>query len=179
MANPDPNTVNQKAWAHEFSATEIESRMAEYRNNLEIMIQTCGKHGVPFVIGTVPSNLVKPALYGKAQDEYKEVWQLFDKKEWGRGATLGREILSRCSRHQSSNVENGIIRDLAAIYGIPLADVEAAIIEAEPDKVPGQTLFMDHCHLNPTGNRILIRTYEPHIHNALKTLTGAADHPTP
>ena len=50
---------------------------------------------------------------------------------------------------------------------MPLADVEAAVIAAEPHGVPGETLFNDHCHLNPAGNALLVRVYEKEILRAL------------
>ncbi|HRZ16716.1 MAG TPA: SGNH/GDSL hydrolase family protein, partial [Candidatus Hydrogenedentes bacterium] len=70
-------------------------------------------------------------------------------------------------RHQSSDLENAILRELAAENGVPLADVEAAVIAAEPHGVPGETLFNDHCHLNPAGNALLVRVYEKEILRAL------------
>ncbi|NLV40506.1 MAG: hypothetical protein GXY15_04670 [Candidatus Hydrogenedentes bacterium] len=56
---------------------------------------------------------------------------------------------------------------LLAEHGVPLADVEAAVTAAEPHGVPGETLFNDHCHLNPAGNALLARTYEKEILRAL------------
>ena len=66
-------------------------------------------------------------------------------------------------RSQSSDIENSIIRSLAAKYGLPLADVENAVIQAEPHHVPGETLIRDWCHLNVAGNAIWIEQYEPKI----------------
>jgi hypothetical protein len=67
--------------------------------------------------------------------------------------------LRRNQRHQSSDAENDIIRRIASQHNVPLADVEAAVIAAEPHRVPGETLFIDMCHLSPEGNRILLDVY--------------------
>ena len=138
--------------------------MDAYRNNLAAIITTCRNKGVPIIIGTVPSNLVKPNLPGEVGMRYEEVLRLFEAGRYEEGAALGREILMNATpRHQSSDVENGIIRKLAEEFHVPLADVESAIIQAEPHNVPGETLFSDHCHLNVEGNAILRTVYQKEI----------------
>ncbi len=150
-------------WLHEFTPDEIAQRMDAFRNNLSIIITMCRDNGVPVVIGTVPSNLFRPLFPKEDADPYKEVLALYQQGQYEEGAKLGRQILARTPRHQSSDLENGVIRALAAAFRVPLADVEQAVIDAEPHKVPGETLFNDHCHLNGEGNKILVQTYEARI----------------
>lgn len=153
-----------KTWNHPFTDQEIEERMRAYRGNLARSIELCQSYGVPVVLGTAPSNLMKPSLPGKDGTRYQEVLDLFAQGKYAEGARLGRQILRHATpRHQASDAENEIIRSLAKEYGIPLADVETAIIKAEPHHVPGETLFSDHCHLSPEGNKILIAAYEREI----------------
>lgn len=166
LADSAPNTA--KNWMHEFTPEEIAGRMEAFRNNYGIIITECKDHGVPIVIGAVPSNLVKPTFPKDGMQRYQEVLDLYAKGEWEKGVALGRQILKTSLRHQSSDLENDIIRSLAKQYDVPLADVEAAIIAAEPHYVPGETLFNDHCHLNPEGNKILSKTYEDVIVRTLK-----------
>ncbi len=98
----------------------------------------------------------------------REVIPLYESGRWEEGLALAREILANASpRHQSSDQENRVIRQVTAKWGIPLADVEAAVIAREPHGIPGETLFSDHCHLNEKGNRILMETYLPKIVEAL------------
>ena len=92
-----------------------------------------------------------------------EVLPLFASGDYAAGKERAQAILSSVPRHQSSSAENRIIRDLAAQYGVALADVESAVIAREPHGVPGETLFGDHCHLNPEGNKVLIGEYEREI----------------
>ena len=157
-----------KAWRHEFSEEEVAERMAAYRANLTKIIEMCRERGVPVIIGTVPSNLVKPALPGEAGEAYEAVLELFARERFEEGRALAQRILAGAIRHQASDKENAIIRDLAREYDIPLADVEAAVTAAEPNHIPGETLFNDHCHLNPTGNKILARVYEQRILEVLR-----------
>lgn len=159
-----------KSWMHRFTPEEIAERMDAYRSNLETIVRLCGERNVPLIIGTVPSNLYRPNLPGEDGRNYEEVLHLFEQKRFVEGLALGRTLLRHATpRHQSSDAENEIIRDLAAVRDLPLADVEAAIIAAEPDGVPGQTLFSDHCHLNPEGNRIWREVYEARILELLGT----------
>ena len=162
LANAIPDAG--RTWNHAFTDEEIARRMHTFRNNLAVIIQMCIDRGVAVVIGTVPSNLVKPNLPGKDGARYEEAAALFAKGDYARGLALGRRILNDATpRHQSSDNENDIIRSLARQYGVRLADVATAVAAAEPHQVPGETLFSDHCHLNPEGNKILAATYEAEI----------------
>ncbi|MCK5863098.1 MAG: SGNH/GDSL hydrolase family protein [Candidatus Hydrogenedentes bacterium] len=156
-AIPDTSTT----WAHVFTAEEMEARMDAYRNNLAAIIRKCQDKEVPVIIGTVPSNLYKPNLPGSEGKQYEEVVRLFDGEHYKEGVVLGQHILRNATpRHQSSEVENNIICHLSEEFHIPLARVESAIIQAEPNNVPGETLFGDHCHLNAAGNTILRMVYQ-------------------
>ncbi len=163
-AQPD----SKKAWGHTFSREEIATRMAAFRNNIALIIQMCKDRRVPIVIGSIPSNLIKPYLVGEPAVKYQQIQDMFARGEYDKAVPLAREILKNAGRHQSSDEENAILRSLASGYGIPLADVEGAIIAAEPHHVPGETLFNDHCHLNPKGNSILSATYEKEIVNLFR-----------
>ncbi len=164
IAVPD----SARAWQHAFTQEEVAERMATYENNLGHILQMCRERRIPAIIGTVPSNLIKPALYGEAGERYeKEAVAQFKQGEYSAGREAGRKILQESTRHQSSDMENAVIRRLAKEFAIPLADVEAAVIAAEPHHVPGETLFGDHCHLNGEGNRIWIETYEREIRRIL------------
>ena len=175
LSNPDPNLIIGLAWQHDFTPEEVAERMDVFRNNLAIMVSLCQAKGVPVIIGTVPSNLVKPELRAEDAERYQAVLELFEKGEYEKGAALGREILNTSIRHQSSDQENQVIRSVAEEFGIPLADVEAAIIEAEPHHVPGETLFTDICHLNVRGRQILMETYEAEVLRILKDRLGMDD----
>ena len=165
----DPWVDAQRAWAYQFTAVDVKRRMLAFRNNLSFIIAGCKEKDVPVIIGTVPSNLYRPYLPEKERKQYFEVVALIMKERYEEAYERGKEILAATvGRHQSSDLENGIIRSLAEQYAIPLADVEAAVIKAEPHGIPGETLFKDHCHLNDKGNAILIKTYESRVIEVLQ-----------
>jgi hypothetical protein len=167
MARDRPNFV--KARKFHFTMQDVRARMENYRNNLSLIIESCRKNKVPVIIGTVPSNLVKPYIPELAWGEYAKVQKLLEGRQYPEAVQLGRTILRNTpGRHQSSDLENDIIRSLAEKYHCPLADVEKEIVLAEPHNVPGMALFHDHCHLNEKGNTIWIHTYEPLIDDVLK-----------
>lgn len=143
----------------------VMSRMSAYSRNLTAMIEACGQRGVPIVMGTVPSNLVKPdRVLARDMEMHRQAEALFTAGNYDKAGALRRRHLRTATwRSQSSDLENAIVRSLAAKLRVPLADVERAVIEREPHGVPGETLFADHCHLNDRGNGIWIATYEPII----------------
>ncbi|NLO34485.1 MAG: SGNH/GDSL hydrolase family protein [Candidatus Hydrogenedentes bacterium] len=161
---------SSRTWLHRFSEDEIRTRMADFEKNLETMIQLCQDNQVPVIIGTVPSKWYRPNLPGTDGERYEAVTSLFEKGQVDEGIKLGRALLREATpRHQSSDLENEIIRAVAHRWALPLADVEAAIIDAEPRGIPGETLFNDHCHLNPAGNEILRRLYQQEILNLVQS----------
>lgn len=162
-----------KGWLHVFTPEEIQNRMEAYRSNLAEIAITVRGAGADIIIATVPSNMVKPSLTGKSAEEYHKVLDLINEGRYEDAYKLGREILKNTSpRHQSSDRENEIIRSLAKELSIPLADVLSAVESAEPHGIPGETLFNDHCHLNPQGNSIMIKTFEQKIIELLESKLG-------
>lgn len=154
-------------WAHVFTPEEIATRMDTYRENLQRIVQLCNDRKVPFIIGTVPSNLWKNPP-GTQLDNWNAVEALYAAGKYVEGRDLAEGMLRQSVRHQSSEAENEIIRAIGSQPGVRLADVKAAVLAAEPNHVPGETLFNDHCHLNPDGNRLLIQTFEPLLLDVLR-----------
>ncbi len=50
---------------------------------------------------------------------------------------------------------NESIRELAAADRVALADMESAFFRAAGDGIPGDELFLDHCHPGPAGQNII------------------------
>jgi len=138
---------------------EVGQRMASFRSNYGLMIDLCRSHHTRVIIGAEPSNLVQPFLPRAQELEYQTAWDLMHVGRFADADVVARRILAEpWCRHQASDVENQILRDLAAERRVTLADVESAVRAAEPHGIPGETLFRDHCHLNYRGNVILRET---------------------
>ncbi len=165
----DPKTLRQTqppevnwgaAAAHEFSAEEIDERMRLFRENMKALIEQCIAENLPVVISTVAGNYWAPGLHYRHADEGERIQQLYREGKHAEGLSLARDLLARTVRHQASDVENGIIRELAREHSLPLIDGEQLIMEAEPHGVPGETLLSDNCHLTHEGREIVIRAFE-------------------
>jgi lysophospholipase L1-like esterase len=162
------------AAAVEFDEEELANRMARYEQNLDHIIQLCLDQGVRVVLGTVATNYYQPDFPPRNQADREKLNAMYAAGQYEEGLAFARNLLKKVSRHQASDVENGIIRKLAAKHNVPLADVEAAIIAAEPHGVPGETLFGDRCHVNEEGKTILLQVYEDIIVNLLREPGGDA-----
>jgi len=144
-----------------FTPEQIDERMKIFEQNLSLMVSLCKAWRVPLILSSVPSNLCNPRLADAA--ETARIHDFFARSQYEEGARYAREVLKRSTRHQSSDTENSIIRKVAKENRIPLADVEAEVIAAEPHHVPGETLFDDWCHLNATGRRVMMEAFEERI----------------
>jgi len=154
---------------------EEDARMKAYHDNFAFIVGLCRARGVPIVISTVPSNLVHPALPDSARAAYAPVEAMLREGRYDEARALGRSVLAGpICRHQASDAENGVVRRLAQELSIPLADVEEAVVAAEPHHVPGETLFSDHCHLNARGNVVLRETYERILLDMMRAKLGSA-----
>ena len=162
-ANLPPEVNYMATFGRDFSPDEIARRMDEYRGNMGAILALCGERHVPAVIGVMATNLWKPDLLDRYKDAKEEIARLYREGDYQGGMALARKMLSTTSRHQASDTENGIIRDLAKEHGAALVDIEAAIAKAEPHGVTGETLFSDRCHVTDAGRAILIREYETAI----------------
>lgn len=144
-----------------FTPKEVAERMDAFRGNLETMLALCRQTGVPVILGSVPSNLLNPWLPSDAEPQYRPVWQLVADGKFKEAAELGSRLLEQFpGRLQASAAENRILRSLAQQPGVWLADVEKAIVEAEPDGLPGEALFGDWCHLNRIGAAVFLEVYK-------------------
>lgn len=157
-----------RAWSFEFDDQDVQDRMKSYEHNLKLILTTARNQGVPLIMGTVASNLATPYLPREAAMRYEEVYDSWQAGAAEEGLRLAKQILAETKgRHQCSDLENNILRELADEFAVPLIDVETMVTSAEPHGIPGETLFDDHCHLNAAGRDVWIEGYEPEIRNAI------------
>lgn len=157
-----------RAWTYAFQKEDIEKRRDSYAHNLRLIANLAKAQQIPLIIGTVSSNLARPYLPQDAASRYGDVYQLWEEGKKEEGLSVAKQILvETVGRHQSSDMENEVIKTLASELDIPLVDVETEIAKAEPHGIPGETLFDDHCHLNKAGRKVWITAYEPLVRAAI------------
>lgn len=139
-----------------------------YADNLAAIVADAHAAGVAVVLTTVPSNLLAPAWVQTPPEVIARFEALRGAGNLAEAAALADETLARGPHLQSTHVENNIVRELARSTGTPLADVQAAVSAASPHGVPGETMFMDHCHLDPSGRQVWIDTVVPVLAHALE-----------
>ncbi|MGO8927338.1 MAG: tetratricopeptide repeat protein [Limisphaerales bacterium] len=74
-------------------------------------------------------------------------------------------------RFRADSPLNQTIRRVAALQGVTLIDAEQECSRRSADGIPGESLFYDHVHLNPTGNYLVAALCAAEIE---KKLTGVA-----
>jgi len=150
-----PPEIDASTGMYAFSQEEIDAHMRLYRENLSAIVAQCLERNVPVIISTVASNYWKPDLHQRVQETTEQIQRFYAAGEYDKGLELAREALARSPRHQASDTENSIIREVAEQYSLPLIEGENLIIEAEPNGVPGETLLSDRCHLTDAGREIV------------------------
>jgi hypothetical protein len=157
---PFPAFITATSCDAQSGENSITERMIAMESNLEIMAGLCREKKVPLILSTVPSNLKEPQTICKEDlPRYEPVFRLFEEGKYDEARQLGEEVMAQIFHRQATEAENTVLRQVAGRNHLPLADVKAAIIAAEPNHFPGETLFWDDCHLYPEGNRILLDTF--------------------
>ena len=169
----------ERVYEGEFARDNIQKRMKAYEGNLNTILTLCRRQGVPVILGTVPSNLLRPVFPNEAYlNRYEPIWRMVQEERFEEAVVAGDRFLKDLpARHQSSPTENTIIRKLARRFAVPLADVDAAIRAVEPHGLPGETMFTDHCHLTEDGNRILMALYRDCLAGTLGVAPKLSDGP--
>jgi lysophospholipase L1-like esterase len=138
---------------------EIDEVFATYEKNIEAMVDSSRAAGAEIVLGIPVGNLYQPN--GLAPDEIEDLTIAY-KTDVTKGMILARElVLAKGGELQVTTRHQKIIEEVAARKQVQTVNLEHAVMDAEPDGIPGQTLFIDHCHLNVEGNRLWVRTVAP------------------
>ena len=163
VEEPTPALFNEDAKI-ELSQEEVDERIRNYASNLRLLVKMCQEKDVPVVIATVVANHRYPKLTPSARERFKEAEALYQKGEHAAGLELSKKILRESRwRNQATEHENSIIRELARETGIMFVDVEKIVRDQEPNGVLGETLFNDHCHLKPAGDKLMLDAVIPKL----------------
>lgn len=178
----------QVQWGRLASEDEKMSIYSNYKSNIESMIKMAKNDSIKLIISTVAYNqLGKPPFYSLTYGNYEdfkknispgkiEEWLNKETKdpfiEYAIGEFLYQQGKFSEARahfekayvldsqpHRANSITNNIVKDLARQYKIPLADVEAKVMENSKGGIPSPDLFSDHCHLNHKGREILLNEF--------------------
>lgn len=138
-----------------------------YRENIIKMIGLAKDHKIKLLISTVAYNRMVPP-FARIDNSYELCRNNYEDGEPRQAKACFENALdSDLQPHRATEQSNAIIREISKTYSIPLIDVDAAIVNAAKDKIPGFDLFNDHCHLNSNGNLILIEAFYKKIKEVL------------
>jgi len=69
--------------------------------------------------------------------------------------TLARKELSALRPMTSNRAMRSTVKQLGQTYGIKVCDLAGALASSAPDGIPGNDVFIDHCHPNAAGHQVL------------------------
>lgn len=140
-----------------------------YQANLQAIVFEARRQGWAVVVATVPSNLLAPSWCKTPPETVSAFEALRASGKLAEAAAFADDALSRGCHFQSTHVENDILRALGRTQEVYLADVQSAVLAASPHGVAGETLFLDHCHLDDAGRQIWVQTVAPVLARALES----------
>lgn len=156
-----------------------------FRSNLAGMVSAARARHVPVLLCTLAYNLqdltLLPALAAEAEAAEDATLQQLQAALWLRPGDIALEraygrklaeagdaagaahhleqaLLLDPRPNRADARINGIIREVAQQDGAAVADVHDAVARAAPQGLPGRELFVDNCHLNERGRKILVHT---------------------
>lgn len=149
---------------------EFKGTLVNFEENLKEIFEIFEKDKIPVIIGTVVSNLAgQPPLQdlasgnvnpSEAMLKYRKGREYFDAGDLENARIFLTEArdLDRM-RFRAPSEMNPIILKTAQNFRIPIAEVEALFIRSSQNRVPGNELFLEHLHPNPSGYMLIARAF--------------------
>ena len=140
-------------WEEEFDRDEI---YREYRRNIVEITGRAREAGIDIVICTVSYNRME-ATYNVQKTDYNKGQGPYQEGDYTKALYYFEKGIDQEPHPlRATETSNGIVKEVAARYAIPLVDVDGIIKrDYAVNGIPGPDLFDDHCHLNKKGNLIL------------------------
>ena len=138
-----------------------------YRENIISMVQKARARNILLRLSTVAYNRALPPVRPDgARIMHKNAMELVRGGKYKEAFTMLDKALDEEEIPVSANeTSNGIIRDIAGKYKMPLLDVDAAVVARAPGGIPGNETFLDHCHF--IDGRFLGELFQKEIHSAI------------
>jgi lysophospholipase L1-like esterase len=150
---------------------------AQFRGNLERLLQKYARAGVPVFVGTLASNLRDQPPFASlpgadgvtAQQRFERAREL---DRAGQHAQALPEYVAAKDldglRFRAPESFGPLIREVAARQGATVVDVQGALADAARDGIVGSDLMLEHVHPNVEGYFRLASAFYP----ALQDLAG-------
>lgn len=151
-----------------------------FQSNLEDMVAIARDSGAKLVLCTVGTNLRDSPPFASedhpdlsAEEHFRrglDSWSQ-EKFEDARTSFIRARDLDTL-RFRADTRINEIIREVAGNPEVLLADVEKALEDHSPQRVPGEELFFEHVHLNFNGNYLAAAEVLSQVEPALFDSSG-------
>lgn len=157
-----PESVNS---GHRYSEHEKSIVYEQYRDNLRTMIDVISASHGKVIISTVAYNRREEpwSPHGKSSTftkDFNVCEGIYEAHQYQQAKTCYEKVVEQDDIPvRSNNTVNAIIRSIAVEKNIPLVDADQVIVQASSYDIPGDDLFVDHCHLNSKGNDILLSEF--------------------
>ncbi len=167
-----------------FGSQTFRSGVDQFSRNLETLLDTYERAGVPVLIGTLVSNESGHAPFIGAPGDTTSLAALRELDPAGSAEAndatqffrLGRELLQAGRpadarrafdwardldglRFRAPSIMNRVIAETAAAHGATLVDIESALARFSPDGIVGDELMLEHLHPNLRGYFLLADAY--------------------
>ncbi len=180
LAPPSPEAL--QGMRRRYSQSEKDKFYDRYKNHLIEIIETARAHGARVILGTISYNYAVPPSSADGFDKIDQLRglsknalrKLDDQRpnnayiEYAIGMNafqqgeypLARMWFDKALLHdtrpsRADTMINTIIKQVAVDCDCPLADANQSVQSQHPHALPDFTFFLDHCHLNDRGNKIL------------------------
>jgi lysophospholipase L1-like esterase len=139
----------------------------QFRSNLEIILGRLRDAEVPAYVASLASNLRDQAPFASdsggattnAGAAFIAARIALDAHDPAAESLFARARDLDLIRFRAPREFNGIIRDVARAKGAIYVPVAEAFRAADPDHVPGDSLFFEHVHPRPVGTTIIARSF--------------------
>lgn len=152
------------------SGTDKNKVYGLYREYLAAMVHKARARSIMIRLSTVSYNrVIAPVVPDAARAMHQKGMELMRERKY-------KEALAMLNKAQdaeevpfgANETSNGIVRDVAGEYKVPLSDVDAAVTALAPHGIPGNEAFFDQCHFS--DSRFLGLLFKKEIRGAIAEL---------
>lgn len=140
--------------------------IAQYKGNMEDMLELLKENNIPTILGTLTCNLIdqKPFISG-TENPNANSYYAKGKKEFSNGnLKLAKEYLNKAKdldllRFRAPSEINKIILELSKKYNFPCVDIETEYNTLSKNGISGDDVMTDHLHPTVSGYNYIGKLY--------------------